>query len=70
MKIDVPARFQGAIMESGAPTARAVYPYNHPLHEEQFQKFLELTGTSDIPDESKMTHLRSIDIETIVAASE
>ncbi|KFY60471.1 hypothetical protein V496_05322 [Pseudogymnoascus sp. VKM F-4515 (FW-2607)] len=70
MKIDVPARFQGAIMESGAPTARAVYPYNHPLHEEQYKKFLELTGTIDIPDESKMTHLRSIDIETIVAASE
>jgi carboxylesterase type B len=70
MKIDVPALFQGAIMESGGPTSRAVYPYNHPLHEAQFNEFLALTGTADIPDESKMTHLRSIDIETIVAASE
>jgi acetylcholinesterase len=70
MKIDVPAFFRGAIMESGAPTARAVYPSNHPLHEAQFNEFLALTGTAELPDESKMTHLRSIDIKTIVAASE
>lgn len=70
MKTDVPAAFQRVIMESGGPTARACYPYDHPLHEQQFKEFLTLTGTIDLPDESKMTHLRSIDIDTIISASQ
>lgn len=70
MKVDKPAPFHRVIMESGAPTSRAVYPYNHPLHEKQYQEFLNLTGTADIPDASKLAHLRALDIKTIVSASE
>jgi acetylcholinesterase len=61
--------FHKAIMESGAATARAVYPYNHPLHQKQFEEFLQETGISDINEGQIMADLRSLPVSTIVSAS-
>lgn len=61
--------FHRVIIESGAPTSRAVRPYNAPIHEEQFQAFLKETGTpADASSEEIFKHLRSLPIETISAA--
>jgi acetylcholinesterase len=62
--------FHKAIMESGAATARAVYPYDHALHQKQFEEFLHETGSSNISPDHIMSHLRSLPISTIVSASQ
>ncbi len=56
-------------MESGAPTARAVYSYDNPLHQKQFEDFLQETGSLDISEDQIMPHLRSLPVSTIVSAS-
>jgi acetylcholinesterase len=57
-------------MESGAPTARCLYPYNHPIHEEQFQIFLKNLGLSSLPEDEILPRLRSLSFGTIRDASE
>jgi acetylcholinesterase len=62
--------FQKAILESGATTARAVYPPTHPLHEEQFEAFVSKVGLSSVPKDKLISKLREQDMLTIKAASE
>ncbi|KAK7460527.1 hypothetical protein VKT23_009247 [Stygiomarasmius scandens] len=42
-----PSLFHRVIIESGAPTSRAVYPYDATLHETQFTEFLVEAGCAD-----------------------
>ena len=44
-KENVAPLFHRVIIESGAPTSRAVRPYNAPIHEQQFKDFLRETGS-------------------------
>jgi acetylcholinesterase len=60
--------FHKAILESGAPTSRAVHPYDAPVHEDQFSKFLSECGCSGVPKESTTTCLRSKPEKTITDA--
>lgn len=62
--------FHKAIMESGAPTARAIYPYDCILHQKQFEEFLRETRSADISEDQIMHHLRNLPISTIVSASQ
>jgi acetylcholinesterase len=62
--------FHKAIMESGAPTARALYPYDSDLHQKQFEEFLQETGSSDVREDQIIPHLRTLPVSTIVAASQ
>ncbi|KAH6657671.1 Alpha/Beta hydrolase protein [Truncatella angustata] len=64
-----PAPFQKVIMESGGPTARAVFAPSHPLHEKQFQEFLKACGLSGTPDEDVFTQLRALPLSKIQSAS-
>uniref|UniRef100_A0A0W0FR75 Carboxylic ester hydrolase n=1 Tax=Moniliophthora roreri TaxID=221103 RepID=A0A0W0FR75_MONRR len=41
-----PSLFHRVIIESGAPTSRAVHPYNAPIHRTQFNEFLLEAGCS------------------------
>jgi acetylcholinesterase len=67
--LDKPPLFHKAILESGAPTARAVYPYDHPLHHRQFDDFLSELGCSNISEEDLMSHLRTLPVSKIASAS-
>lgn len=63
--------FQRVIMESGAPTSRAVRNFDAPIHEEQFQAFLHAAGCSkDILEADILPFLRSLPIDTIAKAQE
>lgn len=61
--------FHKAIIESGAPTSRAVHPYDAPVHQEQFALFVSEAGCSNVPSESITACLRSQPEEIIVNAS-
>ncbi|PGH15039.1 hypothetical protein AJ79_02721 [Helicocarpus griseus UAMH5409] len=61
--------FHRVMMESGAPTSRAVYPYDHQLHERQFQEFLDLTGCSGLEEDKVIPCLRSKSPLSIAIAS-
>ncbi|RBA17880.1 triacylglycerol lipase [Fusarium proliferatum] len=51
--------FHKAIIESGAPTSRAVRPYNAPIHEAQFKDFLHAVGVpEDLPENEIFPFLR------------
>ncbi|RTE84276.1 hypothetical protein BHE90_001108 [Fusarium euwallaceae] len=51
--------FHKAILESGAPTSRAVRPYNAPIHEAQFKDFLQQVGVpEDLPEDEIFPYLR------------
>lgn len=70
MKIDSERPFARTIMESGGPTARAVYPYNNNLHEEQLFQFLEAAGIVNLPRDQIIPKLRTLPIDRILKASE
>jgi triacylglycerol lipase len=57
-------------MESGAPTARVIYPYDSSMHQKQFEEFIHETGSSDISEDQIMAHLRTLPVYTIVSASQ
>lgn len=57
-------------MESGAATARAVYSYNHPLHERQFKEFIAKLGAQDVPEDKLMGYLRRQNVDLVKKASE
>ncbi|TGO22006.1 hypothetical protein BPAE_0188g00130 [Botrytis paeoniae] len=65
-----PSLFAKAIIESGGPTARAVYPYDNPLHEIQFSEFLDKLELSSTPRAEILSRLRSLPVSSIKAASE
>ncbi|KAI6765602.1 hypothetical protein HG530_006672 [Fusarium avenaceum] len=51
--------FHKAIIESGAPTSRAVRPYDAPIHEAQFKDFLREVGVpEDLPENDIFPYLR------------
>ncbi|KAM6510940.1 hypothetical protein FSOLCH5_011387 [Fusarium solani] len=51
--------FHKAILESGAPTSRAVRPYDAPIHEAQFKDFLQQVGVpEDLPEDEIFPYLR------------
>lgn len=62
--------FHRAIIESGAATSRACHPYNAPVHEEQFEQFLDRL---EVPPEERgddlFDYLRSLPCEKISCAS-
>ncbi|EMR89160.1 putative extracellular lipase protein [Botrytis cinerea BcDW1] len=65
-----PPLFAKAIIESGGPTARAVYHYDNPLHEVQFSELLEKLELSSTPRAEILSRLRSLPVSSIKAASE
>ncbi|KAK6071324.1 phenmedipham hydrolase [Seiridium cupressi] len=64
-----PAPFHKVVMESGGPTARAVFAPSHPLHEKQFREFLKACGLSGTPDAEVFTQLRALPLAKIQYAS-
>ncbi|KAF3038534.1 hypothetical protein E8E12_008173 [Didymella heteroderae] len=66
---DKPPKFHRVVIESGAPTSRAVRSPDAPIHEAQFTDFLaELCVPSSLPDSEIFTHLRSLPLAAIAAA--
>lgn len=61
--------FHKAILESGAPTSRAVHPYDALVHEEQFALFISEAGCSDVPEILITSCLRSQPEDVITASS-
>ncbi|CAG7933115.1 unnamed protein product [Penicillium olsonii] len=61
--------FHRVIIESGAPTSRAVRPYNAKVHEEQFGDFLKEVGCPpDLPEAEIFPFLRSLPSLTVTNA--
>ncbi|OGE52375.1 hypothetical protein PENARI_c010G08550 [Penicillium arizonense] len=61
--------FHRVIIESGAPTSRAVRPYNAKVHEEQFQDFLREVGCpADLSESEIFPFLRSLPSLTVTNA--
>ena len=60
--------FHKAILESGAPTSRAVHPYAASIHEEQFSLFVAEAGCSNVPEQEITSCLRSKPEEVITTA--
>lgn len=68
-KPDQPPLFHRAILESGAPTSRAVRPYDAPVHEQQFRDFLAACGLPpDLPTADVLPALRSLPLSVISSA--
>ncbi|EHY53951.1 hypothetical protein HRR83_004596 [Exophiala dermatitidis] len=66
-----PGPFHRAIIESGAPTSRAVRAYDSELHEQQFREFLSEAGVpSDLPQDQIFPFLRSLPLSAITKAQE
>jgi acetylcholinesterase len=66
---DTPPPFRKAILESGAATARAVYPPTNPLHEQQFHEFLQLLSIPSLPTDQILPALREKPFWAINTAS-
>lgn len=62
--------FHKAIIESGATTARAVYPPTNAMHQEQFDSFISKLGLSSVPEDQLLSKLREQDVNAIKDASE
>ncbi|EXJ82600.1 triacylglycerol lipase [Capronia epimyces CBS 606.96] len=66
-----PGPFHRVIMESGAPTSRAVRAFDSELHERQFHEFLTEVGCpSDLPSAQVFPFLRSLSLSVITKAQE
>ncbi|KAK6857242.1 acetylcholinesterase precursor [Apiospora arundinis] len=66
-----PPLFHRAVMESGAPTSRAVRHFDAEIHEQQFKDFLEAVKcptTAQSSSEEVFKYLRSLPTEAIAAA--
>lgn len=61
--------FHRVVIESGAPTSRAVRPYNAEVHEQQFQDFLHEAGCpSGLPESEIFSFLRSLPSSVVTDA--
>lgn len=61
--------FHRAILQSGAPTSRAVRPYDAPIHEAQFKDFLDAAGVPEgTPENEIFPFLRKQPEDVITAA--
>lgn len=68
-KENVAPLFHRVIIESGAPTSRAVRPYDAAIHEQQFKDFLKETGCPEnYVNDQVFPYLRSLSSEVISAA--
>jgi carboxylesterase type B len=65
-----PGPFHRAIVESGAPTSRAVRDFDADIHEQQFQDFLTEVGYSpgQVSEDEIFSRLRSLPLDAIVQA--
>ncbi|KAF6833689.1 extracellular lipase [Colletotrichum plurivorum] len=64
-----PPLFHKVILQSGAPTSRAVRPYSAPIHEAQFADFLAETGCPpNLSAAETFAYLRSAPTEVVQAA--
>ncbi|KAK2051864.1 carboxylesterase [Colletotrichum caudatum] len=64
-----PPLFHKVILESGAPTSRAVRPYSAPVHEAQFADFLAETGCPPgLSAAETFAHLRGAPTEVVQRA--
>ena len=64
------APFKRAILESGAPTARAIWWPTHPRHLVQFREFLVAAGVEGVAEEALLETLRTLPLSTIIAATQ
>ncbi|KAH8599319.1 Carboxylesterase [Bisporella sp. PMI_857] len=62
--------FHKAIIESGGTTARAVYTPTNPMHEQQFQEFLNVLGIENGTSKEQLSALRSLPASRIRDASQ
>ncbi|KAJ7707792.1 carboxylesterase family protein [Mycena rosella] len=60
--------FHRVIIESGAPTSRAVRPYDAAIHETQFSEFIEEAGCANVPSATVFPCLRTQPEKTITDA--
>ncbi|KAI0011627.1 putative extracellular lipase [Xylariaceae sp. FL0662B] len=61
--------FHRVIMESGAPTSRAVRHYDAEIHEQQFRDYLEAAGCpKDLPEAEVFPFLRSLPTSVVAKA--
>lgn len=61
--------FHRVILESGAPTSRAVRPHDAEIHERQFQDFLQAVGCpKDLPESAIFPYLRSLPSKVVTDA--
>ncbi|KAK8071270.1 hypothetical protein PG997_011473 [Apiospora hydei] len=64
-----PPLFHRIVMESGAPTSRAVRHFDAEIHEQQFRDFLAAVNCpQDTPESGIFPYLRSLPIDAIAAA--
>ncbi|KAK8073449.1 acetylcholinesterase precursor [Apiospora phragmitis] len=64
-----PPLFHRVVMESGAPTSRAVRHFDAEIHEQQFRDFLAAVQCPpDTPESEIFQYLRSLPIDVIAAA--
>ncbi|KAK8024431.1 hypothetical protein PG993_012497 [Apiospora rasikravindrae] len=64
-----PPLFHRIVMESGAPTSRAVRHFDAEIHEQQFQDFLAAVNCpKDTPESEIFPYLRSLPIDVLAAA--
>lgn len=69
-QVDKAPPFARVIMESGAATARAIYHSRFPMHENQFQEFIEKLGLLHEPEKTLLASLRKLPTSEIKRASE
>ena len=61
--------FHRAVMESGAPTSRAVRHFDAEIHEQQFRDFLaQVKCPKDMPEADIFPYLRSLPLDVVAAA--
>jgi triacylglycerol lipase len=60
--------FHKAIIESGAPTSRAVHPASSRLHKAQFDKFVARVGCEGKPESTILSCLREASTEVVQTA--
>ncbi|KIW46590.1 uncharacterized protein PV06_02255 [Exophiala oligosperma] len=64
-----PGPFHRVIIESGAPTSRAVRAFDAEIHEDQFREFLKEVGCpNDCPENEIFPFLRSLPLSVISGA--
>ncbi|KAI1619282.1 triacylglycerol lipase [Exophiala viscosa] len=64
-----PGPFHRVIIESGAPTSRAVRAFDAEIHERQFREFLDEVGCpNDLVEEEVFPFLRSLPLAIIIDA--
>lgn len=69
MRMSEQKLFHQVMMDSGAPTARGVYPYDAELHEKHFKEFVTKAGCGDASTDKIIGCLREQDAEKLTRIS-